>query len=696
MMVPSDHQTDIAPDAGVSGVNAFINSIKCTFTYDVVATPPVGQESVGANVYAQWTDCVPFTNGLYLSLPQESHESVWHMGFVAPGSFFGVNNAAYQLFPLSAAARGFDIRPHYVGPQMLVAGPIGNAGYPTYYLKYIGELALPRVGPNVGITFATSVSQNYSKVRAFAADFKISSTTISGSNFNMAGVFTSGVIADTRNISQVNTDQSAVRQAYPAALLNAQSITRPDDLSGVEVMKGAIDIMGPDYPRQWCSVDVDATDTIQAQWQQFQYVVPTSPVLSAVSASTALANGAYNVAQLWVCSTDTEFFISNYTNTTNVPVGWQKFYAGAINEDGMLDIDVSVRANIAIGAPAAAAGRSCQYDYVVNFIHVFAFVRADGLVQYNMASQTDRFPITTTQSLNQLALFNNGQAGTAALGTTTQIPNQPAYIAKCRPRMQRTGMALSTGGKYLGTLVTLSMQFNSQDTAADTYSVYAFGGTIRVRGRNVDSPGRVGPAHCIRYDGLGVGQQMSFAGTTWLQGIALGQLAPFINTNGATLTVPDNIFSKFVELLWAMSPKYRRILSLAEYNQYVKPYFRDLTLGDLMASIERLDGQTASVAKSLGVSGGWFPGASEARGKMQGALAGLGGHGGGGRLRDLILAAEESDYDAPSSMYRASRAQGEAGGQYPVVQESNNARYIDLYNPGSGSAGGAYRRQRGQ
>jgi hypothetical protein len=99
---------------------------------------------------------------------------------------------------------------------------------------------------------------------------------------------------------------------------------------------------------------------------------------------------------------------------------------------------------------------------------------------------------------------------------------------------------------------------------------------------------------------------MSFAGTTWIQGIALGQLAPFINTNGATLTVPDSIFSKFVELLWAMSPKYRRIMTLADYNQYVKPYFRDLTLKELIHSINGLDGETASVVRNLGAAGGFL------------------------------------------------------------------------------------------
>lgn len=669
MMVPSDHQTDIAPDAGISGVNAFINSIKCTFTYDVGATPPIVSEGAGPTL--KGTDCVPFTNGLYLSLPQESHESLWHMGFVPAGAEFTMATVLYASYPATAIARGFDYRPHYCGPPQTQVFASGT-NCPGFKLLYVGEIALPRVGANHGITFATSVANNYSKVRAFAADFKISSTTISGTNFNMAGTFHSGVIADTRNITQVITDQSSVRQAYPAALLNAQSITRPDDMSGVEVMKGAIDIMGPDYPRQWCSVDVDATDSIQGQWQTYQYVLPPGPVVAPITGATAAAQGSANVAQLWIAPTDTEMFITNYSNPSAAPLNWQKFYTGAINEDGMLDIDISLRANIAAtGGPPSL--NYCGYHYTANFIHVFAYVAQTGYVQYNLASETQRVHITSHMAYNQLAIANNGAPAPVSLQNTTQIPNTPPTIVKCRPRMQRSGMAVTTGGKYLGTLVTLSMQFAGQNTDTQTYAVYAFSSSFRVRARNVDAPGRVGPAHIIRYDGLGVGQQMSFAGTTWLQGIALGQLAPFINTNGVTLTVPDNIFSKFVELLWAMSPKYRRILSLAEYNQYVKPYFRDLTLGDLMESIEKLDSQSSTIAKSLGAAGGWFPHLRERGGDYHRGKIGM-----------------ADDYVAHGRMYQTL---GSAAGQYPVVQEGNNARYIDYPNPGSANASGSYRRR---
>jgi len=609
MMVPSEYQSEIAPDAGISGVNAFIHNIKCSFTYDVKPDPVAGAE--GAQ--AKWNDFASFTSGMYLSLPQESHESLWHMGFVKPGAEFSVLAGGYAFFPVEATRRGFDIRAHYFGPY--IAGSTSTCSFfPDYKLTYNGELALPRIGTNVGITYATSVSNNYSKVRAFAADFKMSSTTISGTNFNMSGTFHSAVISDTRYISQVSVDVSAARNAYPPAMLLAQSVTKPDDLDNSEIMKGAIDIMGPDYPREWCSVDVDATDTLNSQWQTFQYVIPSgTPIVNQLQASQAISLGPRNVAQLWVTSTDTSFYISNSSApvSNGAPANWQRFYYGAINEDGILDIDVSLRASLA--SSSAVMLSPCQYDYVANFIHVFAYIDETGYVRYNMASETQKVGITALESYAQLSQFNNGLSPPALMTGTTQIPNMPASIVKSRPRMQRNGMSVNTGGKYLGTLVTLSMLFNSQEVPTDQVSVYAYSSSIRVRARNVDAPGRVGPAHIIRYDGLGVGQQMSFAGTTWLQGIALGQLAPFINSNGTALTVPDNIFSKFVELLWAYSPKYRRIMTLSDYNQFVKPYFRDLTLKELVSSIASLDDDTSSIIRNLGISGGFLDAATLGR-----------------------------------------------------------------------------------
>jgi hypothetical protein len=628
MMVPSEHQSDIFPDIGVSGVNAFVHSIECSFGYDVKADALPG--TVGN---LTWSDVVPYSSGLYLSLPQESHESLWHMGFVGPNTGITIASDGYDLFPTNP--RGFDVRFHYFGAQQenVVLGLCTK--YPGSSLIYVGELALPRVGPNFGITYSPNVSDNYSKVRAFASDFKMSSTTISGTNFNIGGVFHSGVIADTRYVSQVTMDTTAARLAYPAAALISQSITRPDDLHNVPVSTGAIDLMGPDYPREWCATDVDNTDTLHSEWKRYKYSVSSTPVIPMQTYVTGLVHGAYHIAQLWITSTDTEFHITNQTSPSGVgaPTNWQRIYYGPINEDGILDVDVT--ASVSIAGDFADLSNPLTYRCFANFIHVFAYADVDGTVHYNLSSENQQYTLTGVETLQVVANSNGGVAGIARNVGGAIFPQAP-HIFKSRPRMCRNGMQNTTGGKYLGTLCTLSIIADDAFGYTREYAVYAYPGTVRVRARNVNAPGRVGPAHIIRYDNVGIGQQIAFAGTQWMQGIALGHLSPFIKTNGMSLTVPDNIFAKFVDLLWAMSPLYRRIMSLEQYNRIVKPYFTTLDVKELMLSIEKMDSATSVLIKSLGNAGGWLPAAQSGAGQV----------GGGGNVLHNILAGMRRQRDA--------------------------------------------------
>lgn len=602
MMVPSDHATEVAPDVGVSGVNAFFLSIWTSSNYVIRADPaPV---LVGTYTYS---DIASSATGMYMSLPQESHESQWHMGFVPAGATFALASLPYATVPPTDLLRGFDIRPHYFGAWQQNLIQTTTTATNAFQFTYESELALPRLGSDSAIAYQPPLPANLSKVRAFASDFKISSTTLSGINFNLTGVFHSGVITDTRYIAQMAIEANAPRRAYPPSALSQQSVTRPDDLVNAPLVGGAIDLMGPDYPRQWCSVDVDATDTLESEWRSFQYSTgdSTKPIVPLQDYSVTRLYGAYNVAQLWITPWDTNFYISNRSTSSGPPTNHQRILYGAINEDGVLDVDIDVKASVA-SERVGSTGDTVIYQYAANFIHVFAYIGSDGLVRYNLRSSTDMVDLTDRHTMIALALTNNGAPGFAVPTDTTQVPWQAPRTLSSRPRMLRSGMANTTGGKYLGTLCTLSLMVENHNITTAQWAVYAYPCEVRVRARNVDAPGRVGPAHIIRYDNVGVGQQITFAGTQWLQCVAQGNLMPFIQTNGQQLTVPDNIFSKFVDLLWATSPLYRRILSLAEYDRVIKPYFRELTLRELEGSIQKFDDWTATRVHSLGAAGGFF------------------------------------------------------------------------------------------
>lgn len=674
MMNASEGHIETAPDVNVNSVNAFINPISLNLTYSVDPNPTGGAVVNGGGTVMAYDDVVAFNSGMYLSLPQESHESIFHMGFVPAGAARVISYTSYEYHP-GAATRGLDIRPHYFGPNQ-VAGNLNNQGtYNAYRLTYISELALPRVGYGAGITIQPDIKSNYSKVRAFASDFKISSTTISGANFNLAGTFSTGVVADTRYISQT-ISQNGVRRAYPAAALKQQSVTKPDDLTQSSVAKGVIDIMGPDYPRRWCPTDVDSTDTLDSEWQTFEYAAPNSSVIGFGNFNAQAIQGLAPIAQLWVCSTDTEFYVSDKSalGVGLAPAMWQKIYYGSINEDGVLDINLRARVScVGQGSDAVAPANFILY---CNFIHVYAYVAADGIVSYNLQSETQSQLYSDIETIQAYSLSKTTPGVSNFTVATTLVPDVPVKTFMSRPRMLRNGMNDTTGGKYLGTLCTLSTTSSGPAfTGTNSYIVSAYDSTLQVRARNVNAPGRVGPAHIIRYDGVAVGQQLNFVGTTILQGVAQGNLAPFINSNGAVLTVPDSLFSKFVDILWTMSPKFKRIASLEDYDKNIRPFFQSLTTEGLLHAIGMLDEATAITARAIGRSAGFLPygtsgGAGPAMGQSTGYIAScLGGMAAKGLDRFIS---------------------GTSSAQYNVHEDGHGASYIASTDLPVGS-----RRQRG-
>lgn len=656
MMNPNETKTDVAPDIGVTGANAFIAPVTTSLTYQVFAEPG----SRTSDLLPFYTDTVPYQTGMYISFPQESIESTYHYGFVRGGSQFLVGYAGYAFYPNQAIARGLDVRKHYVGErQNGGVTPASQTEYNAFGLTYEWELGLPRVGTNNGFQIEPDLAPNYSKLRAYASQMTISSSTISGSNFNLAGTLSSGVIADTRDIAQIKGTNGAAR-AFPQAALYQQSVTRGDDLRAVTVAKGAVDLMGPDYPRSWTSPDQDGTDTISAEWKNFQLtgrVGPTTPVFTGNMSTLITGAGLVNVQQCWITPWKTDFWVSDTSNPGNAPSQHKVVYTPedlglGLHESGIFDIDAYVQASLITAAPADQL-TLYEADVFANFIHVFARIEADGLVHYSMKSEVQKNTIRSLDAWHRV-VTGKSTAG-AASGTTASATdvNFGRHCFRSRPRMMRSGMATADGGKYLGTLLNISVG-GIYAPGNNVFSIY-FGDTeVKVRARNVDAPGRVGPAHIIRYDGVSIDQQMQFQGTTLIQGVAQGRLAPFVSTTPQAITIPDSLFSKFIDILWARSPHFKRICTLQEYDQKIRPFFNNLTAAKLMEIIDRLDDGDRDLMYSIGQAAGLFNGKSA-------ALSSSG-----------------------------SKALQTAGMQYPGVADNYGGRYLDL----SGSSNAGVRRQR--
>lgn len=625
MVDPTHDSTDLAPDINVSGGASVPGKVDYSLSYNVLADlpgNPAGAQVPGQNTVF-YTDVSSFKNGMYIAFPQEGVSNVYHYGFVAGGSY------AWAGFSTNAGNHfGLDLENKYVGAKVYAAGPpmpptlppgpmaggVPNRilDFPGWRLDYLSELALPRLGDNNGFQISPNISEYYSKVRGYASKMVIASTTIAAGNFDLSGTFSSGIISDTRDICQ-KVGTNGVSRAFPTSSLTAQSVARGDNLRTSSVADGAVDLMGPDYPRGWTAPDTDFTDTLQAEWIKPTLAAYTNDrLLQSSSEDGGGGNPSFwqdfnvgDAKQYWVTPWDTDFYVANSTSpvvagpVAQRPVNHERVRVPAINEDGVLDIDFSYEAQ---AVAETQPGYQVKLDYAVkvNYVHIFAYIK-DGQVNYNVASETTTQKIETESSYYFNAFSSQAEAN---------VDNYQRHHSQARPRMLRSGFSKTTGGKYLGTLVSVTAAISSFNVAnVPQNNGWWFGMRnfeMRVRARNVDASGRVGPAHCIRYDDVAQGQQVNFQGTTLLRALAQGAVAPLTQQNTGAFSVPDNAFTKFVEILWGRVPNLHRITTLREYRDKILPWIHELTAEKILGILNQLDPVERDVAIEAGQAAGIF------------------------------------------------------------------------------------------
>jgi hypothetical protein len=665
MMDPTSGKTEMVPDVDGSSAASFAANVDYSLTFNVQAAPTLPQIGTGpaGNVPTSASDFAPFSTGLYMAFPSMSVDSVYHMGIVPGGPNTIYNIPANQALQYATNnLRGFDFRGKYVGQPSYNGAPPDVL--PRQQISYYGDVVLPRVGAGNGIQIAPDLAENYSMVRAFAGKMAISSSTISGTNFNLAGTLSSAVISDTRDIAAVK-GANGIYRAFPVASLAQQSVTRGDVLRASSIYDGAVDLIGPDYSRVWTQPNVAATDRLDAEYRIMPCTHPYRLTLS--QTATAAWSFVQDVAQTWITPTKTSVFVADGTSAgLNQPINWGVMETPSINEDGVLDIDVDlticVRHNSAIGANQSEA--NLEYKFFFNFCHVFAYIGNDGFVQYNIVAENE----THLQSSIETYKYSV-QWGTAF------DSSQPVMRVskKARPRMLRNGFATPTGGKYLGTLVSTSYQLINIGglPGATIFTVDTSNLVYRVRARSVDAPGRIGPCHLIRYDDVAVGQQIQMQGMAIVQGVPLGNLAPFVQKQTGLMSVPDSSFSKFIDVLWGRAPMFRRITTLKNYIDHVLPYIRDLSADGIMDVLNELDPAEKTIAVEAGKSAGFF---SNLLGSVGNAIVpGLGGAIGAGLggVGDHLLGTGSGQFGygeaagAPQFGAAAGAPQfGAAGGQF--------------------------------
>lgn len=630
MLDPQFQRVDVAPDIGRSGVASFVGNVDYSLTYNIAAnaaTNPGTPTVLDPVPNPYFTDIVPYQRGMYIAFPQYGVDRVFHYGFVEAGSYIRVG-----LSTLTQSGSRLRIQNSYVGPKTAISAN----NFVGYSLTFNADLALPRVGQGIGFQIEPELESNYSKLRAFASKMVLSSTTISGSNFNLSGTFSSGVIADTRDICQI-TGANGVSRAFPVAALSQQSITKGDVLRTSSVAEGAVDLMGPDYPRMWTQPRNDVCDVMEAQWQKMNIANTNKVILNNVALGALGATGSvYDIFQYWVTPWDTDMWVSNGTTTSvasQKPTNQEVVRCAPINEDGVLDIDVNFSPRVGWGnATDQALQHNLTLHTVVNAVHVFAYAGTNGLVNYNTFGETQQFDADFHS-----AQFGAGASENAINGVFIGVTN---CKCKFRPARLRPGFAVSTGGKYVGTLISMTSNLTnaSFEPASSTTMANPAGNIyaqvsdigITVAGRTADTDGRVGIAHIIRYDDVTEGQQIQFQGSAIIQGVAQGKLQPFVTRSIGTLTIPDTMLTKLLDILWGRSERFRRICTLRDYRERILPFSAELSGGSIADIIAKLDPDERVVANIAANAAGIFGGLGEGIGSLFGlgdvgrALGGIG------------------------------------------------------------------------
>ncbi len=628
MLDPQFQRVDVAPDIGRSGVSSFVGSIDYSLTYNIAANPAKDEGTINTLSQRFFNDVSTFNRGMYIAFPQYGVDRVFHYGFVDAGAYLQVSG-----YPALTIVRGLGTF-GYVGSRPTAVSTTAFAGY---RMEYGSELALPRVGSGVGFQIEPELEQNYSKLRSFAYKMVMSSTTISGTNFNLSGTFSSGVIGDTRDICQI-VGANGVSRAFPTAALSQQSITKGDVLRTSSVAEGAVDLMGPDYPREWTQPKNDGTDELRMQWEKPALANTSKTLVTGATITATQAPVIYDGYQYWVTPWDTDFWVANGTSpgvTSQKPANHERVRVTPINEDGVLDIDFYFTPILL----ASAAGdlnlaRNLSLASFVNAVHVFAYIDIQGKVQYNTFTET----VESQLSLNTVQALAGGATGTEFQnGQAVPLPN---VCVKLQPRKLNPGFAVTTGGKYLGTLISMTHCFTNYNTETNqtlpatypgvvTIASSVFQGTVtaafnnvsmRVGGRNSDSDGRVGLAHIVRYDDVTEGQQLQFQGTALIQGVAQGKLQPFVGRAVGTLSVPDTMLTKLLDLLWGRSERFRRICTLREYRDRIIPYAQELTAATIQDAINKFEsGDERAIATMSAQAAGLFGSLGEGIGSLFGA-----------------------------------------------------------------------------
>ena len=630
--------------------------------------------TIGPQVPAPVTNYqIPNGRGLILWFPKLGVDSIYHMGIIPKGaqSFRQGTGATFTANSLTNSLR-------------VDSATTTNWNSGIWAFNFTRALALPRF--DVPIKLAPVLGINFSRSRLYGGALKVWSNTISIGNTALNGSLTTSVISDTRDVAQNEAGDdcfSVVDQAQSAR-------TEKECVKEVDANIGVVNVQGPDFGAEY-----RAPEAINDVREEGGWATPVSfPVTRRNGLNFAATMGApsYNqwpVFSAWYSpwGVDQEEGVNaalastNYLGGGGIRPAEPAITTGPISEMGVFDVKFQARfrlENLA-GADLATVAPTRDLTVVSIVEHVFAGVRdsATGITQINILRTTNATsrPFTAWQyKANSDTQWQRSWA--LDIGHYSNI--QDEFIAQ--GGMQNFGKCIGVKVSILmsalpitltGDVVVDSLRpyvpvtFSNQATWVEQTS----GPKISFFARDINIVGQCGPAHIIRYDNIGAGQNLRISGVLNTESVAKGNLAPYLQgAVGNTSMSPDANVLPLVWMLYNGISPFKCSWEASDYDRFRDEFVKNLTPESLAALADN-DTRIHSASSAAGL----FSSIGGAIGGIGDAIFGASGQFGTGGQSSTNLGAQfgaggqfgaSGGFNANPFAVASARGQFGSSGQY--------------------------------
>lgn len=563
-------------------------------------------------------DGVRADTGIIIWLTLSGVANIIHYGIAPKDSWFPQRNGA----PTSS------IPVDDIGIQSFMAGDSANANITTSFgidhFIFSRALNLPRTDEGWSVKITPDLSQDFSLSRSYGGILELQSTTTNQNNNVLNGYMTTAVVSDTRDVAQ---SKNGFADCYSVIDISQAARTSKESVKNVQAQNGVIQLQGPDIAQQYTQPIPFSVDQINGSWQ------------SLINNGTLISSGSFSSNTLvvipmragWVSPWGVQQY--EKSGLTAYPAGGTFGLNGdpvamdTVSEN--VCTDVRLQTNVFTDPDLFSETDSATYSILVGVDFYYARVvdSTNGITSVRK--------ITTSKTYVQTgkALQFNGIDG-------DEIPanNKPGLLID--EMFSPASEFYASGGtkvigKFIGFRPYVLIQATSLTTTTPSnFIIRSNVFNLSVRARDIYQLGATGPAHILRYDDLGEGQNVHCWGVVNSENVAKADLAPYVQgqIQGGNFDTDVNVYTLLYALYNGRS-RFKSSWSRKEYQRMIMDDIYELTpdkilsIGDTDQSVQGA-AEASGLFSTLGNLGGSIVGGLIGQpglgGQIGGAIGGLG------------------------------------------------------------------------